>query len=700
MIIIEKVKVKNYRKFLNEEISLDENITAIAGSNNSGKTSLVELLTNIFVEKKDTIKIQDMSMKARLEDELKITKYINNEALNKEQKVEKLTDIHKELNKIEIDITIKYTEDNDDLHLFSRFLADIDIEKRHYYFKYIYEYEAVKEDQLIEVLDGREDFKEIFSILTSKIYYCSENFKNCILISNRADFFNLFNVHCVYALRKLSDTADEKQNYLTKHLLGTVKDNVQWKSNMQSLIGEINHLLVNQNLSSEIDKITVGNIKDTLDNFAKTNGGNSGNFGVDFKLERKDIEKVLLDFTHIYFEQGEGLKIKEAKQGLGYSNLVYLLLEIQKFNEKYNPRKVNLLIFEEPEAHLHPQMENVFVRYISALKISKKVGLEVLEEVLSMDNKNGILKEELESNVEDTYSYLQMLITTHSIEMTKTIELKKMRILRSKNILETTVYNLNEFLETSVNRIFYEKFFQFNVLEIIFADKAILFEGDAERLLLKYLIANNSNFENLSSQYISYIQVGGAYAHKYLELVEFLKIKTLIFTDIDYEYSSEKDFYESENDTMQEYNEIEIISAIESRLTTNESINEIIGTKNIGTIFEKAKLHKGIYLPNTAICLKFQTAEDGYARTLEDAILFNLSNVKSVFTRITKEDFGFFKEEKGLKLSQTTKIETTLRDRVDKLKTKTDFMYSLIESNEIRNAVPTYIEEGLEWLKD
>ncbi|MEC1722663.1 ATP-dependent nuclease [Schinkia azotoformans] len=699
MIILEKMKIKNYRKFLCEEITFDENITAIAGSNNSGKTSVVELLSNIFIDKKDTLKIDDMHVKARLEDEDYIKWVIENEDLTREEKIEQLENMHRKLNNIEIDITVKYTIDTDDLHLFSKFLADVDIEKRNFYFKYLYEYEPVKEEQIIEIFDGMADFREIFSNLNTKVYYCDENFNNEIPISNRADFYSLFNVHCVYAIRKLSDTSDEKQNYLTKQLLNTVKNNSHWKNNLQNLIGEINKLLLDQNLSEEIDNITVSNIKDTLESFAKTNGGNSGSFGVDFKLERKDIEKVLLDFTHIYFEQDTGLRIKESKQGLGYSNLVYLLLEIQRFNEKFDSRKVNLLIFEEPEAHLHPQMENVFIRYISALKVSNRQNIKVLEKVAVSNTGVDLVELDLQSK-DDTYAYLQMLITTHSLEMTRTIEIDKMRILRSKNVLETKVYDLNRFLEGSNNKVFYKKFFQFNIIEIIFADKAILFEGDAERLLLKYLIANDNEYENLSSQYISYIQVGGAYAHKYLELIEFLKIKTLIFTDIDYEYSSEKDFQEIESELMQEYNELEIINKIESRETTNETIIKMVDEKIIEKIFKKAREKMGIYLSNIEVCLKFQTEEDGYSRTLEDAILYNLASVKSVFTRITKEDFAELKEMKRLSIPYTKKIETSLRDRVDKLKNKTDFMYSLIESGEIKNAVPNYIKEGLDWLKD
>lgn len=698
MIVLEKIEIKNFRKFSSEKITFDENITAIAGSNNSGKTSLVELLSNIFVEKKETMNVEDMYVKSRIEDELKVQGIIENPGLSREDKLDMLKAIHKQLNKIEIYLTVKYTKDTDDLQLFSKFLADVDINKRNFYFKYLYEYAPPKEEEIINALDGITNYTELFLNLNVKIYYCSETFNEEILIANRKDFYNLFNVHCVYAIRKLSDTSNEKQNYLTKQLLATVKNNSQWKDNLQKLIEAINTLLRNQNLSKEIDTITVSNIKDTLDNFKKTSGGNSGSFGVDFELEKKDIERVLLEFTHIYFEQDVGLKIKESKQGLGYSNLVYLLLEIQRFNERFESKKVNILIFEEPEAHLHPQMENVFIRYICGLKITTPNGKKVMGNVVAGINDAEVFDVD-KMNEPDEYSHIQMLITTHSTEMTRTIDIDKMRVLRSKNALETKVYDLNVFLKVSNNKLFYKKFFQFNIIEIIFADKVILFEGDAERLLLKYLIANEEKYETLSSQYISYIQVGGAYAYKYLELIEFLGIKTLIFTDIDYEYNSEKDFYEINSEIMQEYNEIEIINEIEKRKTTNETIIKVLEDNNIESIFNNARINKGIYMSNSEICLKFQTEEDGYARTLEDAILYNLANVKTVFTRISKMDFDEFKEKQGIIISSTKKQETSLRDRVDKLKNKTDFMYALIESGVIKNAIPKYIEEGLDWLK-
>ncbi|MBH0345668.1 hypothetical protein BK731_00530 [Bacillus thuringiensis serovar muju] len=746
MISIEKIIIKNYRKFYNESITLDRKITAIAGANNSGKTSLVELMSNLFIkEKKDSIKIEDMSSKSRLEDERILREIINDGNLDNERKIEKLRKVHKELNKIMIGLVIEY-EDSDNIESFSSYLADVDINKRNFYFKIEYEYKSVKEEDIFEILNQGRDFKEIYSQLESKIYYCDEKFENEIKIKEKAEFYNLFNYHCVYAIRKLSDTSDEKQNFLSKHLLKTVRNNVNWKENLNTLIRGINNILDQQNLSTRIDAITLQHVKTTLDNFSKTNGGNTGKLGVDFKLENQDIEKVLLDFIHIYFEQDEGIKIKEQKQGLGYSNLIYLLLEGQIFSDKIDERKVNLLIFEEPEAHLHPQMENIFIRYISAINKTKEleqrennleeklkeedVQKELADVVNELENvaKEGAVKEIVEtvnqvaaSEVEEVIITamaenqdvpFQMLITTHSSEMTKTIGLSNIRVLRSNGHTQSKVYDLNNFMtQHATDRNFYEKFFQFNMVEMVFADKLILFEGDAERLLFKYLISNMVKYEKLSSQYISYIQVGGAYAHKYLDLIQFLEIKSLIFTDIDYEYKKE-DIEIGEN---------VIIEEIMKRVTSNETIKTMVDQSNISKIFEENRLKKGLFLNNGNINLKFQTDVDGYARTLEDALLYKLIlfknntekdvnglenklpykklNIETVFSHITKEDFTLLIEENKLLLSNTAKNKTSLRDRIDKLKNKTDFMYALIESENIKDSIPVYVEEGLDWLQ-
>ena len=49
---IVNMSVSNYRQFKYANINFDDGITVLAGANNSGKTSLITLIKNIFTKEK------------------------------------------------------------------------------------------------------------------------------------------------------------------------------------------------------------------------------------------------------------------------------------------------------------------------------------------------------------------------------------------------------------------------------------------------------------------------------------------------------------------------------------------------------------------------------------------------------------------------------------------------------------------------
>ena len=55
--------ISNYRQFEKAELNFDDGITILAGANNSGKTSLVTLIKNVFVEDKNEYSESDIPAK-------------------------------------------------------------------------------------------------------------------------------------------------------------------------------------------------------------------------------------------------------------------------------------------------------------------------------------------------------------------------------------------------------------------------------------------------------------------------------------------------------------------------------------------------------------------------------------------------------------------------------------------------------------
>lgn len=111
-----------------------------------------------------------------------------------------------------------------------------------------------------------------------------------------------------------------------------------------------------------------------------------------------------------------------------------------------------------------------------------------------------------------------------------------------------TYENLSDFVRKDNNNLdFIKKYLTITRCDLFFADKIILVEGAAERLLIPDMInkCDNKGYfkkDNLSLkyQYYTILEVGGAYAHKFFPFIDFLNIPTLIITDFDSTKSNAK----------------------------------------------------------------------------------------------------------------------------------------------------------------
>jgi hypothetical protein len=106
-------------------------------------------------------------------------------------------------------------------------------------------------------------------------------------------------------------------------------------------------------------------------------------------------------------------------------------------------------------------------------------------------------------------------------------------------IRHTEIKDLREGLRQTAesHKRFLHQYLTLTRCDLFFADKAVLVEGTSERILLPLIIRKLEEAEpeapKLSSQYMTTIEVGGAYAHLFFDLLDFLELWTVIITDLD-----------------------------------------------------------------------------------------------------------------------------------------------------------------------
>lgn len=208
--------------------------------------------------------------------------------------------------------------------------------------------------------------------------------------------------------------------------------------------------------------------------------------------------------------------LPEHSIGLGYQNLQSLSFMLVSFRTaRLNPTQgtpaaVHLVMIEEPEAHLHVQVQRNFSS--SAHKLLRP-------------------KELAHSNLRS-----QLLISTHSSHLAHGDSFTRLRYV--KRIADTgakpstEVINLGDvFGDDTQTRIFAERYFQIQHTDLLFADAAIFVEGTAERMLVPLFIERY--FPALAKKYVSFLDIGGSHAHRLRPLVERLGIPAAVITDLD-----------------------------------------------------------------------------------------------------------------------------------------------------------------------
>lgn len=648
---VTKVKLKNFRLLKDVEIQLDKLTTIIVGKNNSGKTSFIEGI-NLFINNKKQICSDDFNIET-------LKEFLN------------LNEKEKKIPKIELYLTFEYDNTSDDLENINPFITTLKDEN---IIETLFEYSPRNNNIFLEKSKNL-DFESLKSLIEKEYTIKRSPYKENEELDqvSEKDITNLFSFFSIEAQRNLDDSSGVSRNKFSQVLNNHYEK--QLKENNEDMIKQLELVEKQINKSnSELDELLLNFFDAFIESFKEFGfpGLNEGNIKIKSNLE---ISNILKNMLKIYYEN-EDVLLPEKYNGLGYSNLLYIITKILSFqiiNQEKNNSMLCLIGVEEPEAHMHPQMQKVFIEKI-----------------------NGFLEKQNFN--------CQIIITTHSTEIISSSELKNIRYF-SKDDRKTIIKDLIEFNSNTSNKEnleFLKKYIKLGTAHMFFADKIILVEGIVERLLMPLFI---KNIDSKNSDYISLVEIGGAYMHKFKELLEFLEIKTLIVTDIDSDYGSKekpkkKDAKDDEKDKkveedIKKYN-YEIIKGFNQK-TTNETLKQWLPKEEkIEKLLEKTEKEK--IINNIRIAYQINRSDDSNilkcGRSFEEA--FIIDNSKFLYNN--RENLFSIKNNLKNYTSSAEIIANSFEiyNFIDRNKKKSDFAFDLVMNDSWQT--PEYIKEGLEWL--
>ena len=485
---LSKITIRNFRLIQEATLDIDDELTVIVGKNNTAKTSCMTILEKIF--KGERLSFDDFPLSKRNTLYENLVCFIKNEL-----KYEDLL-AHIENTSVELEVDYSLEGEDDELGALSRFIIDLDSNKTTVFITAEYSLK-IGEDALKNILpqdeEDRDSLKNNVKVACEKDFFKHFEFKCCVYSgpsgdSNRSSSIiensvlnKLFNFFSIHAERPLGESKENKDNSL-ENLISDFfkKDDIRDGSELEKKISDFKKEAqeYGKNLASIIES-SLSDIVQSAIGFGYPNDKEL-TLGTKSTFEAEEQIKSTAKLTYRY---GDNEDLPNGYNGLGYKNLINLEFAIASFARQIKQeeqRSIPILFIEEPESHMHPQMQALFIEFLT----------NYLADLSDRD--------------------IQVILTSHSPRIANNTDFKKIRYAqKTKN---GVIYkNFSRFAckdqETSD---FIKKYLTISRCDLFFADKIILIEGASERLLIPDMIDKcarenlfGENKQNLSNEYYS-----------------------------------------------------------------------------------------------------------------------------------------------------------------------------------------------------
>lgn len=403
---LKKFKIRNFRAIEDLELDFKKGLNIIVGENNSGKTAVIDALRlsfNDFQQRKDIYwSISDFRIdRSELSDIVNDIRFDLIFECEKEIESAWFNDLHA------ID-----EEGNSNLQLHFRYHLDSKSGK-------------IKRSVWGGEMEGGSVSYEVSSALRN-VYLSPTRNTNRDLKPVRGNILGkLYN--------NIGD--DDERDEILNEMIKLFKTNEKWKNFVKK---------GHDTISKHLEHLTYLAEEKSQD--------------VEISFAPYDFDKLVQNLIFqipVYRELPEGYDPKYfdiSQNGLGYNNLIYtatVLGDIKQRNKTIE-EEFTLLLIEEPEAHLHPQLQNTFFNYLNRL------------------------------HDEDSF---QVIVTSHSPTIAAKTNLKLLTVLQNShnNICATQIDKLD--LDND-NVDFLQKFLDVTKSQLFFANGVILVEGISEALLV------------------------------------------------------------------------------------------------------------------------------------------------------------------------------------------------------------------------